>query len=385
MRLVPGNRITLLTNGIEYFPALLHEIDAATSDVRIETYIFDDDPTGNRVIDALMRAAQRGVAVKLLLDGFGSRVFPKAQIARMRDAGVTVLFYRPDLFSLRRNRLRRMHRKIALIDGRVGFVGGINIIDDFSEIQTGFPRYDYCVKVEGPLLADIYHAVYRLWRGVAWQHLRRRLVSDIPRPISRGPVGDMVAAFVVRDNVRHRHDIENMYLEGIGIARREIVIASAYFLPGWRFRHAIKEAARRGVRVVLLLQGWSDHPILKHATRAFYESMLDSGIEIYEYTKSEMHAKVAVVDLRWAAVGSSNLDPFSLLLSREANVAVFDEGLALKLRASLEMALKEGATPIPRMLWKHRPLPVRLLNWFGYGVARVAIGIMGVQENWLHK
>lgn len=193
----------------------------------------------------------------------------------------------------------------------------------------------------------------------------------------------MDAAFVIRDNLRHRRDIENMYLEGIRNARREIVIACAYFLPGWRLRHALTDAAQRGVRVVLLLQGWSDHPLFQQASRASYESMLDAGIEIYEYIRSELHAKVAVVDERWATVGSSNLDPFSLVLAREANIVVFDAVLARKLRASLEEALRYGAKQVPRMLWKHRSLPVRILAWIGYAFARVAMGVIGVREEWL--
>ncbi len=384
MQLVPGNCITLLTNGAEFFPALLREIDAARSDVHFETYIFADDATGRRIADALARAAQRGVDVKLMMDGFGSRELAPALVDHMRAAGVAVLFYRPEIspLTLRKNRLRRLHRKIVMIDWRVGFVGGINIIDDFSEINTGYPRYDYCVKVEGPLLVEIYHAAHRLWRTVSWMYLRRRSASVTTASAAPPAAGNMLAAFVVRDNLRHRHDIEDMYLEGIRIARREIVIACAYFLPGRRLRHALTEAAQRGVRVVLLLQGWSDHPLFQLASRAYYESMLDTGIEIYEYTKSELHAKVAVVDERWAAVGSSNLDPFSLVLSREANVVVFDEGLAKKLRASLATALQEGAKQVPRMLWKHRALPVRILNWIGYGFARLAIGVIGVREKW---
>ena len=384
MQLVPDNRITLLTNGAEFFPALLQEIDAAQSDVRIETYIFADDATGRRIADALARAAQRGVDVKLMMDGFGSRELPRPLVDRMRAAGVAVLFYRPEIspLTLRKNRLRRLHRKIVMVDGRVGFVGGINIVDDFSEIHTGYPRYDYCVKVEGPLVAEIYHAAHRLWRTVSWMHLKRRSAIERAPSVPRVAVGNMLAAFVVRDNLRHRHDIENMYLEGIRIARREIIIACAYFLPGRHLRQALKEAAQRGVRVVLLLQGWSDHPLFQLASRAYYESILDAGIEIYEYTKSELHAKVAVVDERWAAVGSSNLDPFSLVLSREANVAVFDEGLAKKLRASLETALQEGAQQVPRMIWKHRALPTRILHWIGYGFVRLAIGVIGVREKW---
>lgn len=385
MKLMPGNNVSLLTSGTEFFAAVLGEIDAARSDVSLETYIFADDKVGRSVAEALSRAARRGVAVRLLIDGFGSRDLSPALVARMKEAGVMVLVYRPEVspLTLRINRLRRLHRKIALIDGRVGFVGGINIIDDYTEITTGHPRYDYCVRVQGPLLAAIYHSVYRLWRNVSWLHLRHRDPSALPPPVPENVAGDMDAAFVIRDNLRHRRDIENMYLEGIRIARREIIIACAYFLPGRRLRHGLKAAAQRGVRVVLLLQGWSDHPLFQQASRASYESMLDAGIEIYEYTRSELHAKVAVVDECWATVGSSNLDPFSLVLAREANVVVVDAVLARKLRASLEEALRFGAKRVPRMLWKHRSLPVRILAWIGYGFARLAMGVIGVTEEWL--
>ena len=385
MEFVSGNNVSLLTSGAEFFAALLAEIDSARSDVRLETYIYFDDKVGRSVAEALARAARRGVAVRVLIDGFGSRDLAPALVAHMKEAGVMVLVYRPEVspLTLRINRLRRLHRKIALIDGRVGFVGGINIVDDYTEIQTGQPRYDYCVRIEGPLLAGIYNSVYRLWRNVAWLHLRHRDTSAPPPPVAEISAGDMDAAFVMRDNLRHRRDIENMYLEGIRDARREIVIACAYFLPGWRLRHALTTAAQRGVRVVLLLQGWSDHPLFQQASRASYESMLDAGIEIHEYIRSELHAKVAVVDERWATVGSSNLDPFSLVLAREANVVVFDAALARKLRASLEEALRFGAKRVPRMLWKHRSLPVRILAWIGYSFARLAMGVIGVTEEWM--
>jgi cardiolipin synthase A/B len=133
------------------------------------------------------------------------------------------------------------------------------------------------------------------------------------------------------------------------------------------------------VRVVLVLQGHTDHPLLQLATRAFYESMLDRGVEIYEYSKSELHAKAAVADGRWATVGSSNLDPFSLVLAREANVIVKDEVFAASVRDAIEGAIKEGAEPVRRMLWKHRPWWQRLSIWFGYGFARFAMGLLGMR------
>lgn len=344
-----------------------------------------DDVVGRRIADALKRAAARGVQVRLVLDAFGSRELPPGFLPDLERAGVMVQLFRPPRtwISVRRSRLRRLHRKIALIDGRVGFVGGLNIVDDRTGNPTGGERLDYAVRIEGPLLAPIYRVVHRLsWRIAALTARRRRWIWHPPR-VDATPAGESVAAFVYRDNVRHRHDIEAMYLRGIRGARREVVIACAYFLPGWRVRRALMAAAGRGVRVVLLLQGWTDHAILQQATRVLYEALLDRGVEIFEYAGGELHAKVGVVDERWATVGSSNLDPFSLVLAREANVVVFDEAFARTLRASLEEELRARSTPVRRMLWRRRRWTARLASWLSYAYARLAIGIAGIAGRWL--
>ena len=382
---VRGNRVTLLKSGTEFFPAVEAAIDAARRDVSLETYIYVDDDAGNRIAEALKRAAARGVSVRVMIDAFGSRMLPRAFLPALEAAGVSVHLFRPGTswISFKRTRLRRLHRKIVLVDGRVAFVGGLNIIDDRTENPTAGLRLDYAVRVEGPLVVRIYAAVHRLWWLVATLAARRRQPDFRPPPCDATPAGEMVAAFVRRDNVRHRHDIESMYLRGIRGARREIVIACAYFLPGGRVRRALMAAARRGVRVVLLLQGWTDHRVLQEASRVLYEALLDRGVEIFEYTGGELHAKVGVVDERWATVGSSNLDPFSLVLAREANVVVFDEAFARELRASLEMELRNRAEAVRRMLWRRRRWPARLVGWISYAYARLAIGLAGIAGRWL--
>ncbi|MEO7405144.1 MAG: phospholipase D-like domain-containing protein, partial [Burkholderiales bacterium] len=176
---------------------------------------------------------------------------------------------------------------------------------------------------------------------------------------------------------RHRSDIEDAYLAAIESATTEIVIASAYFFPGRRFRRALAQAAGRGVRVVLLLQGRVEYVLLHYASRALYGSLLDAGIQIHEYHKSFLHAKVAVIDQRWATVGSSNIDPFSLLLAREANVVVEDRRFANELRESLLGRMNEGAVPLARQRWRRRPLQQRILIWMAYGFARFLIGMYG--------
>lgn len=377
-----GNRISLLEGGADYFPELIAAIDGARHEVHLESYIFEPDEVGRAVADAMVRAAERGVRVHLLLDGFGSRYFPAFLAERLRTAGVAMMLFRPDLatFRLRRYRLRRLHRKLAVIDARVAFVGGINVIDDANTMPGAGRRRDYAVRVEGPLLADIYSAVRRLWLLVRWSQIgkRPRHVPDLP--ICNAAAGRLDAEFLQRDNLRHRRDIEEAYLAALRGAKREVLIANAYFLPGYRFRQALVDAAARGVRVVLVLQGRTDHPWFQLVERALYRYFLENRIEIYEFHASELHAKAAVVDRAWATVGSSNIDPFSLLLAREANVVVHGRDFAEALHASLCAAMAEGAHAIQRRDWSHVPWYDRFASWFLYGLVRLLLGWLGMAK-----
>jgi cardiolipin synthase len=371
-----GNRLALLKNGVQYFPALAAAVEAARREVFLEAYIYADDETGSLVADLLARAAGRGVAVRLLLDGFGARDFPERWRAMLRAAGAEVRVFRPEAAALRlrRGRLRRMHRKLACVDAAVAFVGGINIIDDFDTPTERRPRYDYAVRIEGPLAAQVRAAAARQWQQVAWAAVRRRQRVPAP-PSAPAPAGAQRAALVVRDSLRHRSDIEDAYLAEIASAREEIMIACAYFYPGRRFRRALIVAAARGVRVRLLLQGKMEYRLASYASRALYGVLLDAGVEIYEYQRSILHAKVAVFDGSVACIGSSNIDPFSLMLAREANVFADDRGFAGELRASLEEAIRTGATPLARRSWRSQPILARLRIWLGYTIARALISL----------
>ncbi len=376
---LPGNRLTLLRSGVEYFPELETAIREAQREIFLETYIYAGDATGRRITRALCEAASRGAAVHLLVDGFGARDMPEELARELRDSGARLLVFRPEVwrFPFRRDRLRRMHRKIAVADGRVAFVGGINIIDDMDTPRQVPPRYDYAVKIEGPLLAPVREAAVRLWNRIAMARLKHawRVSHPVPPHVTRA--GSQRAALVVRDNLRHRRDIEDAYLAAIGSAREEIIIASAYFFPGRRFRRALTGAAARRVRVVLLLQGRVEYVLLHYASHALYGPLLEAGVEIYEYHRSFMHAKVAVIDGHWATVGSSNIDPFSLMLAREANVLVEDRRFAARLRSQLRADIEHGARVVAKTRWFKQPLSRRIPMWIGYGLARFAIGMFG--------
>jgi cardiolipin synthase len=373
--LLPGNDIALLQNGTEFFPALIKAIDEARHDVHLETYIFEPDETGLRVRDALCAAARRGVRVRVVVDGFGSRNFTSSLQTGLIAAGVEVQIFRKELglFALHRRRLRRLHRKLTVVDNRLAFVGGINIINDCDTTTQTAPRLDYAVCIHGPIVGAIRVAQEEMWRRLSWVSFRRRqhLPGQVTAPAAAGKVR---AAFVVRDSFRHRKDIEKAYLRAIGRARTEITIANAYFLPGRRFRRALLAARERGVTVTLLLQGRIEYWLLHHACQAAYPQLLAAGIRIVEYRKSFLHAKVAVIDQDWATVGSSNIDPLSLMLAREANVIVRDSDFTNELRSSLQLAIHDGGIELSADHWETRPWRLRVLCWLAFALVRSLAG-----------
>jgi cardiolipin synthase len=379
---VGPDRLTLLKNGTDFFPSLCADIDAAQHSVHIETYIFAPDETGRLVSLALQNAAQRQVAVRLLIDGFGSSDLPESWVEEMRQAGVEVLWFRRErgFFPMRRYRWRRMHRKLAVIDGEIAYVGGINIINDIpDEADFDAPRLDYAVRMLGPLVRDVQEAMRHLWSSVRWASMRKRigrLRVQLRQP--KATTGGSGASLLVRDNLRHRHAIEAAYLRAIHDAQHEVVLAQAYFLPGRPMRRALKRAAKRGVRVVLLLQGMVEYRFQYYATQYLYRQMLAAGIEIYEYRDSFMHAKACVVDGAWATLGSSNLDPFSLWMAREANLAVRDTDFAGGLRDSVMHAVLHHADKVLRP--PNHPLAV-FLSRLAYGGIRLLVGLLVRQRH----
>jgi cardiolipin synthase len=386
-----GNRLTLLKNGEQFFPQLTAAIDAARAEVFLETYIFADDETGSLIADALARAAARGVATHLLIDGYGARDFAPRFRDMLITAGAELLVFRPQVspwpFWKQRSRLRRMHRKLAIIDGAVAFVGGINVIDDFHTPDPSPPQYDYAVKIEGPLVVRARAEAARLWTRVSWATLGRRWEGfalllrgegQRERPQDVPAAGNQRAALVVRDSLRHRRDIENAYLEQLDTARSEVILANAYFFPTRRFRRALLHAVRRGVTVTLLLQGKvADHPLQHYASRALYRTLLAAGVRIHEYHPSMLHAKVAVFDGRVATVGSSNIDPLSLARAREANVFVDDSAFAAELRRSLQEAIESRARAVPPDYWRRLSFELKVRIWLAYRFARLLMVIYG--------
>ena len=384
---MPPLNVQLLQSGAEYFPALIDAINRAGREVRLETYIFSDDPTGGRVTEALAGAARRGLSVHLVVDGFGTGPLPDPIARTLNDAGVQVQVYAPMPRSIwpSRDRLRRLHRKLACIDGQTAFIGGINVLDDHWDPNHGeleHPRLDYAVQVGGSIAQTVQAEMQLLWAHLANRPLQRTVNAGLDQAralalrFRRRREGAYLA---LRDNLAHRREIERAYLQAIGQARNEVLIANAYFFPGRRFRRALREASRRGVKVQLLLQGRVEYILPHRAAQALYESLMASGIEVFEYHRSFLHAKVAVID-DWATVGSSNIDPFSLLLAREANLVIRDAGFAAELRDRIVHAIHEGGLPIAADEPRHRPLYQRAWGWLAYGLLRLGVLVSGERQ-----
>jgi len=382
--LLGGHRIALLRGGDALFPAMQQAIAGAAHEVWLASYIVHTDAASEQLLQALAQASRRGVRVRLVIDGFGSRHALPWWRQRLEGSGVALAVFRPlDRWWhwLQPGQLRRLHLKLCVVDGCCAYVGGINVIDDRIDLNHGelaAPRLDYAVQFEGPAVVQVEGQLRRLWSR-SWlgrdfgDELRSLLASSEPlrragswlgslwsraraerreRQAAEADTRPVRLAYVQRDNLRHRHAIEREYLQALRGARQRFDLICPYFYPSARLLRALLQAADRGVQVRLLLQGQFDYRLAALAARALYAELLARGVRVFEYRQAFLHAKVALADGDWATVGSSNLDPTSLLLNLESNVVVVDTEFAAQLGQEFEAALA-GAEEMQR----ERPLP----------------------------
>ncbi|MCA6216732.1 cardiolipin synthase ClsB [Ideonella sp. B7] len=396
------NEVGLLRGGDELFPRLIDAIGHALHEVWLATYIFYHDDAGQAVAQALAAAARRGVRVRVVVDGFGSHHSLRQLRQWLEPAGVHLVVFRP----LERwwnwfqpGQMRRLHQKLCVIDGVRGFVGGINIIDDRFDIHHGrseHPRLDYAAELHGPVVAPVEQTLRAIWTrasfGEDWRqellnlvrsarpvrsaHRYLRQLRILPPRHGPGEVdpAPVQAAFVVRDNMRQRRTIERALIDAIRQAERRVDLVTPYFYPGHSFRRALVKAARRGVQVRLLLQGKVDYRIAGLAARVLYDELLSEGVLIYEYMPAYLHAKMALADDEWVTVGSSNIDPLSLVLNLEANVVVRDETLSNAASREFERALtvSHHITVAPLRRGWHAVLGRGLVAWLAHWYLRLA-------------
>lgn len=322
-----GNCVRLLENGEEFFPAVFAAIGKASREVILETFILFEDKVGLELQRVLREAARRGVQVDVMVDGFGSPDLSPEFIAALTDAGVRFRIFDPGsgIFGRRLKMLRRMHRKIVVVDASKAFIGGINFSADHLGDFGPEAKQDYAIAIQGPIVEDVRHfanAAVADADGVGRSWFRRRPVLA-PSP-KQPSFGNAQCLFATRDNDEHTNDIERHYLAALHAAKERVLIVNAYFFPGYRLLREIRRAARRGVDVRLVLQGEPDMAIVKFGAELLYDSLQHAGVRVFEYCKRPLHGKVALVDDEWATVGSSNLDPLSLSLNLEANVIIRD-------------------------------------------------------------
>ncbi|WP_462402558.1 cardiolipin synthase ClsB [Pseudomonas sp. Marseille-QA0332] len=354
-RWVDGNHVELLINGEEFYPRVFEVMSQAREEILLETFIIFDDKVGRELREVLIGAARRGVRVEVAVDGYGTADLPDAFIAGMTEAGVHFHAFdpQPRVIGMRTNLFRRLHRKIVVVDGERAFIGGINFSADHLGDYGPMAKQDYAVEVSGPVVAQLHASSRHLMAPVLKPRSQVRPVTE--------PAGHIRAALVERDNQRHRDDIEEQYLQAFRAARKRIVVANAYFFPGYRLLRELRNASRRGVEVTLVLQGQPDMRWVRALSRLLYNYLLREGIRIHEYCERPLHGKVALVDDEWSTVGSSNLDPLSLSFNLEANLLIRDRGFNQRLHDHLTaLAGKQcKAVTLERMVrgyWWRAPL-----------------------------
>jgi cardiolipin synthase A/B len=317
-----GNRFELLADNEQFFERMLQAIEAAASYVLLEMYLVESGIIAGRFVEALGRAARRGVRVCVLFDGFGSLGLGTGYRRSLTEAGVELRTFNPLSLRTKLHNFLRDHRKLLLVDGRTAFVGGVGLTDEFALPQgRGQPWRDLIVEISGPVVADWQRAFDRTW-------CRSGGSLGLPCP---PPPADLVGGAdgrVALSEARERSVLANGVVRRIDGARNRAWIMSAYFVPSRRFRKALRRAARRGVDVRLLVPGpLTDHPWVRQAARRYYGKMLRNSVKIYEYQPRMLHAKMIVCD-DWVSLGSSNLDRWSFKWNLEANQEVHDAAFA---------------------------------------------------------
>ncbi len=366
-RFESGNRITLLENGETFFPQLIRRINRAKKEIFIETFILCNDRVGKALLRALTRAARRGVWVSVTADSYGTFFLDNEYIQKLTEAGAIFQIFdpQPSWFNARPKLFRRLHRKLAVIDNRYALIGGINLCHEHMTEYGSQAKQDYAAEIEGPVVPRIRHLCKAYVKDAHDRHL-----GELQHTLSNTPkAGDAAIAFVARDNRHYRNDIEKAYLLGIRKARKRIYIANAYFFPSFRMLRALRQAARRGVEVAIILQGEPDIPLALRAARCLYDKLTVDGIKIYEYLERPLHAKIALIDDDWSTIGSSNLDPLSLALNLEANVVVLDRQFNQQLFGQMLKLIK--ASRLIESRWLSGRSFVHLTkNFFSYHIMR---------------
>ncbi len=373
----PLQNFRLLECGQEYFPALELAISQAKQSICLEVYIYANDEIGQRISEALVAAADRGVQVKIIVDWVGSPSL--AFVERWKAARIEFRYYNPSWIGV--YGITRTHRKLVAIDGNQAFVGGINICSDYLDVsgrKLSSARWDFALQVGGLLAQEIQHAFDWQWDRINGAKFKWHRLNS-PYSARKTSLFDLsqegVGAFIARDNFHYRRDIEKAYLKTIGAAKSEIYLVNPYFLPGRKLKNALLSAAKRGVRVNLMV-GVGQFKWFDYAVKAIYGMLLKGGVVLYEYIGSELHGKILVADQQWFTVGSSNCDPLSFLVNHEANLIVLDKKQASWLIEKIDHEIKVNGRLVDSAKYFNRSLIEKISQWFMYVVSRILTKVL---------
>ncbi|MEH6625402.1 MAG: phosphatidylserine/phosphatidylglycerophosphate/cardiolipin synthase family protein [Motiliproteus sp.] len=341
-----GNRVELLIDGHRFFPAMLEAINQSQQSVLLEFYFVSSGRLLDQFIEAFAAAIQRGVVVCMLIDAVGARSLNSRDRQRLLTAGVRLKIYNPIRWHKWNSNFSRDHRKIFLVDGRIVFVGGTGLADEFYQgVADGQPWHELMLAVQGPVLRD--------WMTLFQRQWRISTAETLDFAVNTNPVGNAEVKIATAEGV-HQQEIKANFRSQINAAHKRVWLVTAYFLPSWSIRRALINAARRGVDVRLLLPGTiTDHPGIYYASRRYYKRLLSAGVRIYEYQPRFIHAKLGVCD-NWVSIGSCNLDHWNLLWNLEANQEVVDAALTDQVSTAISKDLSDS-DEITLESWLQRP------------------------------
>ncbi|MDO9580678.1 MAG: phospholipase D-like domain-containing protein [Bacteroidales bacterium] len=369
-----GHSVELLRSGNSYFDRCGKAIDEAKDYIHFQTYIVDDDETGRRIVDALIRAAGRGVKVYFLLDAFGGVTFSKDLIIKVEEAGIQFRKFSPGLITKGFQLSLRLHHKVLLVDGAVVIIGGMNVANRYHGTSEMKEWLDFAILIKGPECAHVLFILKRLWNKafISGKDRSRETLHD---PVS---YDDDVKVKVLQNNwFRNKIEILKSYRSALKHAQDRMIIMASYFLPGRNERKLLRNASRRGVDIKIVLAAESDAPVFKRATSFLYDFILRNNIKIYEYLPSNLHAKVATVDGDWTTIGSYNLNHLSDYGSVEMNADILDTSFTRQFEEILLEIIDKDCRQvtfeeyIQRKTWFYQ-----LSDWFSYQMIRILMRLM---------
>jgi len=373
---IPGNCVTLIRGGKNYFDAMLQLINGAKNVIHLQTYILENDKTGNLIIEGLKNAVKRGVKVYLLLDGYASQGLGKELVKEIESSGIYFRFFEP-LFRSKEFYLgRRLHHKILAVDSRIGMVGGINVGDRYNDLPGQPAWLDYGVVVEGPIVYQLCLICVKTWKGYL-QPTKYPSCDKEFTPPNLSKEEDSKVRARRNDWVRRRNQISTSYIEIFRNAKEEIIILCSYFLPGTLIKRYIRSATRRGIKIKVITTGRSDVILSKNAERFMYAWMLRNKIQIFEYQKNVLHGKLAVCDSDFVTIGSYNVNDLSAYASIELNLDISNPNFAEQVKEELVNIMERDCIQITAKEY-HRTTNVfkKIVRWSSYRLIRLILYIV---------